>query len=78
MLAGAIVTQVQFDSEQQSSVRDYREQISEHRKSQDEKLFLSAILALPSSSSFKLTSEIENLRQHLQPVVMFGFSYWQL
>ena len=59
------VTQVQFDSNE--ALSDMRGQLSEHRKSVDDKLST-------ESDSLKdaLSSETESLRQHLQPLVMFG------
>lgn len=61
----SFVTQVQFDSER--AVSEVREQLSEHRKSLDDKLSTET-----GSLKDTLTAETENLRHHLQPVVMFG------
>ena len=56
---------MQFDSDK--SLSDMRGQLSEHRKSLDDKLTSEG-----KSLRGTLSSETENLRQHLQPVVMFG------
>ena len=59
------VSQVQSNSDK--ALAEVRRQLSEHRDSLDEKL-------TSESATLKdtLSSETDNLRQHLQPVVMFG------
>ena len=59
------VTQVQLDSDQ--ALADMRGQLSEHREGVDNRLSTETT-ALKAT----LSSETESLRQHLQPVVMFG------
>ena len=59
------VTQVQFDSDE--ALSEMRGQLLEHRNNVDDKLFTET-----TALKHTLSSETESLRQHLQPVVMFG------